>query len=66
MPADVLIEDHGSIALVTFASPAAQQWATDNIQAEGWQWWGQALAVEPRCLPAIVDGLWDDGLEVQS
>lgn len=64
MVADVLVEAHGSVALVRPVSGVAQAWVTANVALEGWQWLGAAFAVEPRALFALVDGMEGDGLIV--
>ena len=61
---DFTIENHGSIILIRPSTQPAKDWLDFNCASEPWQWWGDALAVEPRCAPDIVDGLRDDGFEV--
>ena len=48
MPADVLVENHGSIALVTPMTSEANDWVDENVQLESWQWLGCSFACEPR------------------
>lgn len=61
---DFRVEDHGTIALVTPVSVEAKQWLEENVPTESWQWHGDALAVEPRYVEALMDGAMDDGLTV--
>lgn len=42
----------------------ATAWLTANVHAEPWQWYGGALAVEPRCVSPLVEALSLDGLAV--
>ena len=60
MPADVLIENHGSIALVTPMTPEANQWVDENVPLESWQWLGCSFACEPRCLDHLVEGMREE------
>jgi hypothetical protein len=46
--ADVLIENHGSVALFTPMMPDAHQWIEENVEIETWQWIGCSIACEPR------------------
>jgi hypothetical protein len=60
---DVDLALHGSIDLLTPLTPEAQAWVKENIPDDA-QWFGGALAVEPRYAPDIVQGMIDDGLAV--
>ena len=61
---DIQIENHGTVALARPLTPAGKQWLHDMTQHEGWQWLGEALAVEPRMVGNLVEGAREDGLEV--
>ena len=63
--ADFQFEDHGSVCLVRPLNDAARQWLDDNVESEGWQWIGGALACEPRLLPNLADGIEADGFTAQ-
>jgi hypothetical protein len=65
MPADVLIENHGSVALFTPMTPDAHQWVEENVNVEPWQWMGCSIACEPRCLAELVEGMQESGLVVE-
>jgi hypothetical protein len=60
---DVTVENHGTIALLRPHTEAADAWFADHIGDDA-QWFGNALAVEPRFVGDIIDGLADDGLAV--
>lgn len=60
--ADLLVEDHGSIVLLRPASESGQEWIDENVAVE--QVLGNAVAVEPRYVEAILDGARDAGLRV--
>jgi hypothetical protein len=64
MTADVMIENHGSIALFTPMTPDAHQWVEENANVEPWQRIGCSIACEPRCLDQIVEGMQESGLVV--
>ena len=53
------VENHGSLCLVKPLDDEALSWLNENV--EGGQWWGGALAVEPRYLENLLDGM--DGLQ---
>ena len=63
MAKDVQLEFHGTINLLRPLTPEARSWIAENIPDEA-QWFGEALAVEPRYCPDIVAGMIDDGLAV--
>ena len=58
---DFKIENHGSIILFRPITKEAREWLDFNCTPEPWQWFGGALAVEPRCAPDIHEGLVNDG-----
>ena len=64
MPADVLIADHGSVALFTPMTPIACQWVEDTVEVEPWQRLGASVACEPRCLNDLVARMQEEGLVV--
>jgi hypothetical protein len=65
MPADVLIENHGSVALFTAMTPDANQWVEEHVQVEPWQQIGCSIACEPRYLEQIIVGMQESGLIVE-
>ena len=62
---DISIELHGTVALLRPLTEAGSDWLDDNVEAEGWQYLGNALAAEPRSVHAIINGIVDDGLNVR-
>ena len=65
MSADVLVENHGSVALFTPMTSAAREWVEKNVQAENWHRMGCSVACEPRCLDRLVEGMQESGLVVE-
>lgn len=61
---DVHVRHHGSIALVTLRTRAAREWVEHNGDAL-YHVAAEALVVEPRYLPALLDGMRADELEVR-
>ena len=57
IPNVVSIENHGSVVLLRPLSDEARLWIDENVQTEGWQWFGDAFAVEPRYVEPLVRGL---------
>jgi len=62
---DVRIDNHGSVMMVCPLTDAAREWVDDNVGLEPWQWLGPAFACEPRMVESLVEGMADDGLEVE-
>lgn len=63
---DVELSDLGSIILLCPLTAKGREWIDSNLQAEAWQWHSGALAIDPRMIPAIVDGMIDDDLDVSA
>lgn len=61
---DTLVDDCGSVVLITPASKAAKEWVAQHLSLEGWQWAGAAFCVEQRFVSPIVQGMKSDGLRV--
>jgi hypothetical protein len=61
---DVDLFLHGSINLIRPLTEAAQSWLDEHIDDEDAQYFGDALAIEPRYCPDLVQGMLDDGLAV--
>lgn len=60
---DIRVENYGSIFLLRPLTSEAADWLLDNT-ADDAMFMGDALAVEPRYVPAIVEGAQADGLLV--
>lgn len=52
----VALEDHGTIVLVHPLTDEATDWLKSNVSAEA-QYWGGALACEPRYVGALLEGM---------
>jgi hypothetical protein len=62
---DVIVENHGSVCMLTPMSPAAREWVDENVPLESWQWLGASFACEPRYLTTLIDGMQEDGLTIE-
>ena len=60
---DFFCENHGSIFLLRPVSPAAFLWIHENLPPDR-QMFGNAVAVEHRCIWAILNGIQEAGLVV--
>ena len=60
---DFFCENHGSTFLLRPISPAAFLWIHENLPPDR-QMFGNAVAVEHRCIWAILDGIQEAGLVV--
>jgi hypothetical protein len=58
---DATVENHGSIVLVRPHTRAARDWIRDNVEDTA-QYFGQALAIEPRYVAGLVEGMTAAGL----
>ncbi len=61
---DIQIENHGSIVLFQPMNKEAKAWINDHVQDDA-QWFGRALAVEPRYAADLAQGMVEDGLVVR-
>lgn len=60
---DFHLTNHGSIWLLTPVSPEAVEWAEQYLPEDA-QTLGNAIAIEPRYVDPIVQGIEGDGLTV--
>jgi hypothetical protein len=60
---DIRVEYHGSLWLVRPLTKAATAWLQENVAGDA-QYFGNALAVEPRYIDDLVEGISGSGLEV--
>lgn len=61
---DVRVEPHGSLVLVRPLTAAAREWLDEHVAEES-QWFGGALACEPRYVGELLAALVADGLEME-
>ena len=64
MQPDVLVRNGGSVYLFCPLTPAAKVWFEENVQSDGWQWFGNALCVEHSYVLGLIEGIQDAGLVV--
>ena len=62
---DVLVRNEGTVFVFCPVSAAAKAWFAENVQSEGWQWFGNALVVEHRFAWGLGQGLKDAGLVLE-
>ncbi len=63
--ADITIKNEGSVILITPRTPEGREWVDSNLALESWQWLGDGFAVDSRYVEDIIDGMRNDGLDVQ-
>jgi hypothetical protein len=56
--------NHGSIALLLPLSPEAEAWVNEHIAKDAMHFNG-AVVIEPRYVAAIVEGIREEGMEVE-
>ena len=57
--ADVIVQGHGSIILLWPQNPEARDWLYEHCDVQ--QVWGEGIAVEPRYVSPIIEGLEEAG-----
>jgi hypothetical protein len=62
---DLSVSNEGSLYLLRPLTAEGKAWINEHTETEPWQWFGSALAVEPRYIRELVDGATADGLTVQ-
>jgi hypothetical protein len=58
---DFSLYNHGSIVALVPRTQAAKDWCSDHIPEDA-AWFGHGVAIEPRYVHDIVEGLQADGL----
>jgi hypothetical protein len=61
---DVSVTNHGSLVGLTMHTEEAQEWANQHLPADAPSM-GNTIFAEPRYVEDIVDGMRNDGLEVE-
>jgi len=59
---DVLVRREGSIVQFCFVSDDAQEFLTERITCEPWQWMGDWLSVDLRLAGPLAEGIQEAGL----
>lgn len=62
--ADFSLTNHGSIVTLTPTSAAAHEWISEYIPETSMRWGACSIAVEPRFVDDIVDGINEAGLSL--
>ncbi len=61
---DIRITSHGSVALAHPVTPAGEEFLLTRVESEGWQWMGNALAVEPRYVEGLIGFAEEEGISI--
>jgi hypothetical protein len=61
---DVLIRNAGTVFVFCPLTQRAKEWFDVNVASESWQWFGNALVVEPRYAWALAQSLRNEGLVI--
>lgn len=64
MNTDFLLIDHGSIVVLTPQTYLAKVWVDEHIPYDA-QWIGRGVAIEPRYVDDIINGVVADHLEIK-
>ena len=67
MSTDFQILDAGSVKILTPLTEAADAWVEEHVGiTDETQFWGKkGIVIEPRYIQPIIDGLLEDGLELE-
>ena len=60
--ADVHVINHGSVVAFHLLSQNAKTFVDENVQAEGWQFMGDALCDDYRFAGDLAEGMRENGL----
>ena len=63
---DAKVENLGSVHILQPLSAAGAAWARENLAVEPWQMIGGGIAIEPRMIQNIIDGMEGEGLTVDA
>ncbi len=64
--ADVVVSGTGGNQFMFCpATEAAKAWVNEHVQLEGWQWLGNAFAVDHRYAGELVEAMQEAGLVVE-
>lgn len=61
----MLVQDEGTIVLLTPTTPEEMAWLSDNCDAPAWSWLGNSLAVDHRFAQDILDALGEHGFDLE-
>ena len=59
---DFIVEDHGSIVLLTTVTDEASEWADNKLSHAGRSEWCGAIVIGHQYIGPILDGVKEDGL----
>ena len=59
---DLLIENSGSIIMITPMTKEGREWVKNNLITEEWQRLGLSIAVDIICIENIIRGIQKGGL----
>jgi hypothetical protein len=62
---DIRFVLHGSVVLIHGLTTVGQEWLDENLGSPETQYWGDAIAAEPRYCGPILYGAQVSGLEVE-
>ena len=59
---DVLVANAGTVFTFCPLTARAKTWVDENVQAESYRWFGDALVIEHRYAWGLAEGMADAGL----
>jgi len=62
LEADFRITNHLSVLIVQPLNGEAREWLEDHTDG---MWWAGGLAVEPRYIDGLVDGILSEGFDIE-
>ena len=63
---DFIACNHGSVWILEALTPAADDWVNEHLPDDVLTWGRNGVVVERRYIDDIIDGIINDGLEIQT
>lgn len=63
-PSDFEVHNHGTISILYPRTPAAEEWAFQNLPSDAQRWGVNGIVIEHRYVQDILFGINNDGLTV--
>ena len=62
---DVVVHNNGTVFSFELVTDAARTWVDENVESEGYQWFGDRLVVDHGMAAGLADGMLGAGLGVE-
>jgi len=62
--ADVRVINDGTMVGLHVMSDEAENWVSKNVASEPWQWLGRILWLDARMAAPVINGMQEEGLDL--